>query len=77
MILSFETLVTFSTLLLNRLCRDLGIRSNVPFYNPTLTGGSMLDDAGDGLGEPLNVGPCSLSESALHTSTAIGYNFRA
>jgi len=59
--LSFETLVTFSTLLVNRFSRDLGIRSNVPFYNPTLTGGSMLDNAGNGLGEPLNVGLYSLS----------------
>ena len=32
----------------------LYVRS-VGFYNPTGGGGSMLDNAGDGLGKPLNV----------------------
>lgn len=27
----------------------------VAYYDPTANGGSMLDNAGDGLGEPLNV----------------------
>lgn len=27
----------------------------LPFVDPTLLGGSLLDDAGGGLGEPLNV----------------------
>jgi len=31
------------------------VRGDVAYYNPTSGGGSMLDDAGDGLGEPLNV----------------------
>lgn len=78
--LSFETLVTFSTLLVNRFSRDLGIRSNVPFYNPILTGGSMLDNAGNGLGEPLNViisglsSPVVLSgDGILNYARAIGF----
>lgn len=29
--------------------------SLLPFADPTLLGGSLLDDAGGGLGEPLNV----------------------
>lgn len=29
--------------------------SLLPFVDPTLLGGSLLDDAGGGLGEPLNV----------------------
>jgi hypothetical protein len=33
----------------------LHVRRSVAYYNPTAGGGSMLDDAGDGLGEPLNV----------------------
>ena len=28
---------------------------NVPFFTPTVGGGSWFDDAGDGFGEPLNV----------------------
>lgn len=32
----------------------LQVRS-VDYYDPTANGGSMLDDAGDGYGEPLNV----------------------
>ena len=28
---------------------------SVPFVNPNLAGGSLIDNAGDGLGEPLNV----------------------
>lgn len=34
----------------------LHVRCSVAYYSPTAGGGSMLDDAGDGLGEPLNVG---------------------
>lgn len=30
----------------------------LPFVDPTLLGGSLLDDAGGGLGEPLNVRLC-------------------
>lgn len=32
----------------------------VAFHNPTLGGGSMLDNAMNGYGEPLNVGPFPL-----------------
>lgn len=30
-------------------------RGNVGFYDPTANGGSWLDDAGTGVGEPMNV----------------------
>jgi hypothetical protein len=30
-------------------------RGGVAYYNPTAGGGSMLIDAGDGYGEPMNV----------------------
>ncbi|KZP11616.1 hypothetical protein FIBSPDRAFT_756470 [Athelia psychrophila] len=33
----------------------VGKRDAVPYYDPTANGGSMLDDAGGGLGEPLNI----------------------
>ncbi|KIK55595.1 hypothetical protein GYMLUDRAFT_230956 [Collybiopsis luxurians FD-317 M1] len=35
------------------------------FFNPTENGGSMLDDAGNGLGEPLNVIISGLSSSGV------------
>lgn len=40
----------------------LGAAQGVQFYNPIPNGGSMLDNAGDGYGEPLNVrlSPCPL-----------------
>lgn len=34
---------------------DSSATGRVAYYNPTLGGGSMLNDAGDGYGEPLNV----------------------
>jgi len=33
----------------------IGRSDHVAYYNPTLRGGSMLIDAGDGYGEPMNV----------------------
>ena len=57
--LSLEAFVTFSIFLTDRFRQHLGIRG-APFYNPTLTGGSMLINAGNGLGEPLNVGTWSV-----------------
>ncbi|KAJ6557185.1 hypothetical protein B0H10DRAFT_2120998 [Mycena sp. CBHHK59/15] len=39
----------------------------VDFFNPTANGGSMLDDAGGGLGEPLNVIISGLSSPAVLT----------
>ena len=37
------------------------LQAFVPFFIPTVNGGSWFDDAGDGFGEPLNVGcDCSL-----------------
>ena len=38
-----------------RLGSALYVRQGVAYYNPTAGGGSMLDNAGDGYGEPLNV----------------------
>lgn len=37
------------------------------FYNPALNGGSLLDDAGSGVGEPLNVIISGLSSPAVLT----------
>ncbi|KAH9945680.1 hypothetical protein B0H21DRAFT_860757 [Amylocystis lapponica] len=39
----------------------------VPFYDPTINGGSMLDTANDGLGEPLNVIVSGLSSPEVLT----------
>ncbi|KAJ7452045.1 hypothetical protein B0H11DRAFT_2176680 [Mycena galericulata] len=54
----------------------------VAFYDPTKTGGSMLDNAGDGAGEPLNVIVSGLSSpevltdaGILHYAQAIGFSF--
>ncbi|KAJ4490367.1 hypothetical protein J3R30DRAFT_71707 [Lentinula aciculospora] len=44
-------------------------RQAVDFFDPTLNGGSMLDDAGDGLGEPLNVIISSLSSPDVLTES--------
>jgi len=53
----------------------------VAYYDPTANGGSMLDNAGDGLGEPLNViisglsSPDVLSESGVvNFARAIGFS---
>lgn len=46
------------SVLLAILAASLGIASplaNVAFVNPTVGGGSWLDDAGTGVGEPMNV----------------------
>jgi len=45
--------------------------SSVDFYSPLLGGGSMLDDAGDGLGEPLNVIISGLSSPEVLTLDGI------
>ncbi|THG95180.1 hypothetical protein EW145_g8007 [Phellinidium pouzarii] len=42
-------------------------RGTVAFFNPANGGGSMLDNAGDGLGEPLNVIISGLSSSDVLT----------
>ncbi|KAK7055505.1 hypothetical protein R3P38DRAFT_2847436 [Favolaschia claudopus] len=54
----------------------------VAFYDPNLTGGSMLDNAGSGGGEPLNIIISALSspevltdEGLLHYAQAIGFSF--
>ncbi|KAJ7161049.1 hypothetical protein C8R46DRAFT_1353713 [Mycena filopes] len=54
----------------------------VAFYNPNLNGGSMLNNAGDGAGEPLNVIISALSsppvltdEGILHFAQAIGFSY--
>jgi len=59
------------------------ITSNgVAFYDPRLNGGSMLDNAGSGGGEPLNVIISGLSSpevltdtGILHYAQAIGFSF--
>lgn len=55
--------------------------SNVDFYSPLLGGGSMLDDAGDGFGEPLNVIISGLSspevltlDGLINFAQAIGFS---
>ncbi|KIK54845.1 hypothetical protein GYMLUDRAFT_48399 [Collybiopsis luxurians FD-317 M1] len=45
--------------------------SSVDFYSPLLGGGSMLNDAGDGLGEPLNVIISGLSSPEVLTLDGI------
>ncbi|KAJ3882425.1 hypothetical protein F5051DRAFT_319721 [Lentinula edodes] len=45
--------------------------SSVDFYSPLLGGGSMLDDAGDGFGEPLNVIISGLSSPEVLTEDGI------
>ncbi|KAJ7630090.1 hypothetical protein DFH06DRAFT_1224869 [Mycena polygramma] len=54
----------------------------VAFYDPTKNGGAMLDNAGGGGGEPLNVIISGLSspqvltdEGILHYAQAIGFSF--
>ncbi|KAJ7353130.1 hypothetical protein DFH08DRAFT_956212 [Mycena albidolilacea] len=54
----------------------------VAFYDPNLTGGSMLNNAGSGGGEPLNVIISGLSSpevltdaGLLHYAQAIGFSF--
>lgn len=42
-------------------------RGGVEYYNPTAGGGSMLIDAGDGYGEPMNVIISGLSSPAVRT----------
>lgn len=42
----------------------------VDFYNPITGGGSWLDNAGGGLGEPLNVGISSFFDD-LHTKPSV------
>ncbi|KAJ3882239.1 hypothetical protein F5051DRAFT_458315 [Lentinula edodes] len=56
-------------------------RQGVDFFNPTANGGSLLDDAGNGLGEPLNViisglsSPGVLTESGFENyAKAIGFS---
>ncbi|THU91422.1 hypothetical protein K435DRAFT_780730 [Dendrothele bispora CBS 962.96] len=46
-------------------------RQGVDFVDPRIDGGSMLDDAGNGLGEPLNVIISGLSSSPVLTSEGI------
>jgi len=43
----------------------------VPYYDPVVNGGSMLDDAGGGVGEPLNVIISGLSSPSVLTSDGL------
>lgn len=51
---SLGTIFTAAFVSFFRLGSALTIRG-VAYYDPTAGGGSMLDNAGDGYGEPLNV----------------------
>ncbi|KAI6046190.1 hypothetical protein EDC04DRAFT_2865047 [Pisolithus marmoratus] len=68
--LSFNHLLSLSTYFLHRLGNILDT-SSVPFYNPSLGAGSMLINAGDGLGEPLNLIISGLSTPAVLTNVGI------
>lgn len=47
-------------------------RGDVAYYNPANGGGSMLDNAGDGLGEPLNV-RMSSGQASFSSWFSLGY----
>jgi len=49
----------------------VGAQAGFDFVNPNLNGGSMLDNAGNGLGEPLNVIVSGLSSPAVLTDSGI------
>ncbi|KAI6157706.1 hypothetical protein BKA82DRAFT_996055 [Pisolithus tinctorius] len=68
--LSFNSLLSLSTYFLHRLANNVDT-SSVPYYNPSLGGGSMLENAGDSLGEPLNVIISGLSTPAVLTNDGI------
>ncbi|KAG9308601.1 hypothetical protein JVU11DRAFT_11707 [Chiua virens] len=78
----FETILALTTRIASLLpfggTQTVGI---VPYYNPTLGGGSMLNDAQDGYGEPLNVIISGLSspevltdDGVLNYARAIGFS---
>ncbi|KAI0958720.1 hypothetical protein AcV7_004453 [Taiwanofungus camphoratus] len=50
---------------LGGLVMNSDMKSAVPYYDPYNGGGSMLDNAGDGYGEPLNVIISGLSSSTV------------
>lgn len=64
--LSFGPLLSLVTYFTARL-RNGFIIPSPPYYSPNLNGGSMLIDAGNGLGEPLNIIISGLSSPAVLT----------
>ncbi|KAI6026105.1 hypothetical protein BKA83DRAFT_4238456 [Pisolithus microcarpus] len=68
--LSFNSLLSLSTYFLHRMTNNLHA-SSVAYYNPSSGGGSMLENAGDGFGEPLNVIISGLSTPAVLTDVGI------
>ncbi|KAF8813616.1 hypothetical protein BYT27DRAFT_7083584 [Phlegmacium glaucopus] len=54
-----------------QLLSAVSAQAGVDFFSPNLGGGSMLDDAGNGLGEPLNVIVSGLSSLAVLTDAGI------
>lgn len=56
---------------LGGLVMNSDMKSAVPYYDPYNGGGSMLDNAGDGYGEPLNVSVPLLSAVSLVISADI------
>jgi len=69
------SLFTFTLAALSALSLAATIQKRaVPYYNPSANGGSMLDNAGDGFGEPLNVIISGLSSPAVLTYNGF-YNY--
>lgn len=64
-------LSSFSIALVGLQFLAVGAQGGVAFVNPTLNGGFMLDNAGDGFGEPLNVIISGQSSSAVLTDDGI------
>ncbi|KAN0080371.1 hypothetical protein V8E55_009937 [Tylopilus felleus] len=67
---SLGTIFTAAFVSFFRLGSALTIRG-VAYYDPTAGGGSMLDNAGDGYGEPLNVIISGLSSADVLTNDGI------
>jgi len=56
---------------LQAIARNVPLTAPVPYYKPTAGGGSQLNNAGDGLGEPLNVIISGLSSPDVLTDDGI------
>jgi len=69
---SLAILVLFASCVMGRPAAPSLIKRGVAaFYNPLNGGGSMLDNAGDGYGEPLNVIISGLSSTDVLTASGI------
>jgi hypothetical protein len=63
--------VLVGVLALQATARNVLLTAPVPYYNPNAGGGSQLDNAGDGFGEPMNVIISGLSSPAVLTDDGI------